>query len=110
MGVKNQMDNKLKMLVIGMVALIALVPLGLLASGTAFGEWGIDELEAEVGYVPAGLNALSTVWQSPLPDYALPGQGDAFISQALGYYISAIIGVAISAALMYFIAKTLIKN
>jgi len=104
------MEKNLKMVVVAMIVLIALVPVGLIASGTAFGEWGTDELEQAIGYVPAGLKSLSTVWQAPLPDYALPGQGDTILSQAPGYYISAIIGVAMAVAVMYLIAKVLIKK
>jgi hypothetical protein len=107
---KNKMDKNLKMLMIGMIVLIVLVPIGLLASGTAFGEWGTNEIQEAVGYIPAGLSRLSTLWQAPLADYALPGQGDTLLSQAPGYYISAIIGVAIAGAIMYMIAKLLIKK
>ena len=109
MDVKNKMDKNLKVLVICMIALIVLVPIGLLAGGTAFGEWGTDELQEAVGYVPAGLSHLSQLWQAPLADYALPGQGDTLLSQAPGYYLSAIIGV-VAALFMYLIAKLLIKN
>ena len=43
------------------VALICLTPLGLLATGTAWGEWGADEIKDVVsggnalGYVPEGM-------------------------------------------------------
>jgi len=104
------MEKNLKMIVTAMVVLIGLVPLGLIARGTAFGEWGIDELEEKIGYVPEGLSRLSTVWQAPLPDYALLGQGDTILSQAPGYYISAIIGVAVVVAITYLITKVLIKK
>ena len=37
------------------LALVAIVPLGLIATGTAWGEWGAGELRRRLGYVPAGL-------------------------------------------------------
>ena len=49
-----------------------LCPLGLLASGTAWGEWGAEELEGLLGYVPQGLSKLADV--NPLaflPDYSV---------------------------------------
>ncbi len=39
----------------GMGVLILLTPIGVLAPGTAWGEWGGEELDALVGYVPANL-------------------------------------------------------
>ena len=107
---KPELSGSFKTLLIVMVVLVVLVPIGLIASGTAFGEWGADELKAAIGYVPAGLNSLSSLWQAPLQDYGLPGQGDTLLSQAPGYYISAIVGVVVAGLLMYLIAKVLIKK
>jgi cobalt/nickel transport system permease protein len=74
--------------------LIAATPLGLLATGAAWGEWGADEI-AEVttngvalGYVPSGLEngwSLSAL----MPDYSLEGMNEVF-----AYILSAVIGVA----------------
>lgn len=74
--------------------LIVLVPLGLLAPGEAFAEWGAKELEALVGFVPAGLNGLEELYRAPMIDYTLPGLTD-FTSQSLAYVLAAIIGVSI---------------
>ncbi|MGN1389036.1 MAG: cobalt transporter CbiM, partial [Bulleidia sp.] len=76
-------------------ALIVLVPLGLLAEGTAWGEWGADEIAADasagtaLGYTPAGMTSgfeLSTLF----PDYSISGLPDA-----VGYILSAVIGVSL---------------
>ena len=75
--------------------LIAATPLGLLATGTAWGEWGADEIAdivtngSVLGYTPSGLE---NGWSlSPLmPDYSLSG-----INEILAYILSAIIGVAL---------------
>jgi cobalt/nickel transport system permease protein len=78
-----------------LVALVCLSPLGLLASGTAWGEWGADEIAgvssggAALGYVPQGMEK-GFQFEAPVPDYALAGVPDI-----VGYILSAIAGVAI---------------
>jgi hypothetical protein len=104
------MDRTFKILIIAMAVLVVLVPIGLIASGTAYGEWGPDELQQEVGYVPTGLQQLSGLWTPPLPDYDFPGGHDTLPSQAPGYYFSAIIGGLICAGGGYLVAKTIIKR
>lgn len=77
-------------------ALVCLTPIGLLAAGTAWGEWGADEIKTvftggnALGYVPQGMqNGLS--FKSLLPDYAISGLPDF-----MGYILSAVIGIAIT--------------
>ena len=75
--------------------LIAASPLGLLATGTAWGEWGADEIAEIVtdgkalGYTPTGLE---TGWSMnvPMPDYTMEG-----MNETLAYILSAVIGVAL---------------
>lgn len=67
------MDKTTRNLIIGLVALIILAPLGLLAVGETFGEWGNEDLEEKIGYVPSGLEEFSSLWSAPMPDYTLPG-------------------------------------
>ena len=75
--------------------LIAAVPLGLLASGTAWGEWGADEIAEIVtngealGYTPSGL-AQGWSLNVLMPDYTAGG-----LNEVLAYILSAIIGVAL---------------
>lgn len=70
--------------------LMVLTPLGLLAEGTAWGEWGTDEIAATgAGYTPSGMtNGIS--FEALLPDYSL-GNAPA----AVGYVLSALLGTAI---------------
>jgi len=76
-------------------ALIVASPLGLLAAGTAWGEWGSDEIKEVVsggsalGFVPAGM-AKGFAFSAPIPDYAPGG-----IPEVLGYIVSAVLGAAI---------------
>ena len=86
--------------------LIVLVPLGLLAEGTAWGEWGAEEIASDasagtaLGYTPAGMTnglELSTLF----PDYSVSGLPDAF-----GYIVSAVIGVALLIIIFRLAANT----
>uniref|UniRef100_A0A831X059 Cobalt transporter CbiM n=2 Tax=Thermorudis TaxID=1649508 RepID=A0A831X059_9BACT len=85
-------------LTLAIFVLLALFsPLGLLATGSAWGEWGSDELAQRVGYVPRGLEELESLWSAPLPDYTLPWMSEtaSFAEQALAYILSAIVGIAL---------------
>ncbi len=85
-----------KPLYVIITGLICLAPIGLLASGTAWGEWGIDEIKEltvggkALGFVPEGIkNGFS--FKSIMPDYSVNG-----FSQAVGYILAACAGVAVS--------------
>ena len=90
----------------GLGALMALTPLGLLAAGTAWGEWGVEdfqkpEMREQIAQasgnitppeqVPQGLARLAGIWTAPMPDYA-----PAFMHNAsFGYIVSAVVGVGL---------------
>ena len=101
---------------IGLLALIVLSPLGLIIparfqAGSAWGEWGADEMTKLVGYVPKGLERLSSLWSAPMPDYAFKGweeKGLAHLSFA--YIISALLGSAIIFLGVLLIGKLLAKK
>ncbi|WP_338825825.1 putative fused nickel transport protein LarMN [Moorella thermoacetica] len=86
----------LKKLAWGLVILVLLSPLGLLAAGTAWGEWSPEDLQQILGFVPPGLARLATTWTHALfPDYTVPGLEGSFWAQALGYIITAMVGLGI---------------
>ncbi len=84
--------------------LMLCTPLGILAAGTAWGEWSSsaftsphtrDQIAAASGNhappfsVPVGIQRLSTLWTAPFPGYA-----PSFIRNPMfGYLLSAIFGV-----------------
>jgi cobalt/nickel transport system permease protein len=90
----------------GLGALMVVSPLGLMAAGIAWGEWGTedfldpavrDQIAAASGNVappvevPQGLERLSSIWTAPIPDYA-----PSFMqSESFGYILSAIVGVGL---------------
>lgn len=72
-----------------LAAMVLLTPLGLLAAGTAWGEWGNEELHELTGFVPEGMrNGLQ--FAAPLPDYSFSG-----LHEVAGYVLSAFAGVAL---------------
>ncbi len=98
--------GSLRPLWVALGLLLVLTPLGLLAGGTAWGEWSASALadpaaRREIAAAslnqpppqaaPAGLERLAAVWTAPLPDYAPP-----FLrSRALGYLLSAMFGAGL---------------
>lgn len=77
------MFKQYKKLWLGLIALVILSPLGLIASGTAYGEWSIEELMQEAGFIPKGLEKMTGLWShAPISDYAVPGLEGSFVSTA----------------------------
>ena len=96
---------------IGIAVLIILTPLGLILpehfnAGSAWGEWGAEEIQKLVGYIPKGIEKLSSLWSAPIPDYAFKGWEEKSLAHlSFSYIISAIAGIVIVAAIMLGIGK-----
>ena len=87
--------------------MIAAVPLGLLATGTAWGEWGTDEI-AEIaetgtalGYTPEGM-AEGFSLDVVMPDYTL---GE--VNETAAYILSALIGTALLVIIFKLLSQAL---
>jgi hypothetical protein len=106
------MDKIVRNFGIGLFILIILAPLGLLAVGETFGEWSNEEIKEKLGFVPPGLEQLSSFWRAPLPDYALPGSegGESMTLSSAAYIFSAIIGVVLCGGLLYFAGRKIAKD
>jgi hypothetical protein len=104
------MDKLVRNLAIGLGLLIILAPMGLLAVGETFGEWSVEEVQEKLGFVPPGLEQLSSLWSAPLPDYAFPGGGQSMTVSAAAYIISAVLGVLICGGLLYFVGKRVAQD
>lgn len=87
---------------IGLAVLAIATPLGLLAPGTAWGEWGAEEL-AGLGlpFIPSGMEKLSGLWSAPLPDYDIPVLGNPTIA----YVLSAVVGILIVLLVVWLFSK-----
>jgi len=96
-------------LTLGVLGLLS--PLGLYApealqAGAAWGEWGLDELAAMLGYVPAGVAHGAGLWAAPLSGYALPGAP----ARPGGYVLSAFLGMAGCGAAAYALGRWLSRG
>lgn len=101
-----------KKLWIGIAILAILAPLGLIipawfGAGGAWGEWSAEEIKKMTGFIPEGMQKLSELWKSPMPDYTVPGQRQGIVHESLGYILTAILGIAVTAGLAYLLAKFL---
>lgn len=102
---------------VGLLALLLLLtPLGILAGGTAWGEWAPQDFSkadtrAQIAtasgehqapsIAPAGLTRLAQLWQAPMPDYA-----PRFLKSApLGYLLSACFGSGLLLALGWLVSR-----
>ena len=98
--------STLRPLWMALALLLALTPLGVLAGGAAWGEWGVRDFSqasarrqiaaassnlAPPPQAPQGLERLYSVWTAPFPQYA-----PSFVRRpALGYLLSAMFGSGI---------------
>jgi cobalt/nickel transport system permease protein len=91
----------LRPLMAGLALLLILTPIGLAASGSAWGEWGAEqfanaEARREIervsqgaplpDAVPGGMIRWSVIWDAPASGYALLSDGES------GYFLSAVFG------------------
>jgi cobalt/nickel transport system permease protein len=103
-------------LLIGLAVLMVLSPLGLLAVGTAWGEWGASDYadpamrqqiivasgqQAPPAQAPKGLAQLSSIWTAPIPDYAPPWMQSA----EFGYIMSAIVGAGLIILVFFLLSR-----
>ncbi len=97
--------GRLRWLWVGLAALVLVTPLGLLAPGTAWGEWSTRELtRLGITFIPAGMEKLAGLWGAPLARYNLRLLGNA----PLGYVLSAAVGVLVICAVVWLFTRLLV--
>jgi cobalt/nickel transport system permease protein len=90
----------------GLAGIILLTPLGVLAPGIAWGEWSAAQLRSALGYVPAGLGKVGTLWTASMPAYAPP-----FIANPLvGYLVAAVVGAALVIGVAWALGRLLSRK
>ena len=94
------------------VALAIIAPLGLIAPGFAYGEGSAADVQAAFGYIPKGLQDLSSVFSAPLAGYDLPlpffgGANRELWHAAIGYEVAGIIGMLLCGAVVFGGARLL---
>jgi hypothetical protein len=94
--------RRLRLLWVGLMMLAIATPLGLLAPGTAWGEWGSHQL-AKMGlaFVPHGLAQLENLWGAPMAGYDVPALGNA----SLGYVLSGVVGIVLVAVVAWLFSR-----
>lgn len=91
------------------IALICLTPIGLIATGSAWGEWGTDEIKKvtvggkALGYVPGGMKR-GFNFKAFMSDYGIKGLPDW-----AGYILSAVAGAAIL-LILFKVISSIKKN
>ncbi len=85
---------------VGLVLLSVLSPVGLLAGGSGWGEWGKEELLEILGYIPEGMDYLNGIWSGVFTDYSIEGLGPA-----AGYVVSALVGSFLAVISIYIIGR-----
>ena len=101
---------------IGVGILAVLSPIGLILpalfkAGSAWGEWGSNEIKGLIGYIPNGLEKLTSLWTAIFPDYSFSGWEDKGLgSQSFAYIISAIVGIALCVGLGLLLGKLLARK
>lgn len=101
--VNNQPQTKKGKTLIGILlaVFVALTPIGLLATGTAWGEWGVEDMVSIAGFTPAGMeNGVLSDFSALCPDYAIGS-----LPEWIGYILSAVIGIAIAVILFKLISS-----
>ncbi len=93
--------------ILALVILAIATPLGLLAPGTAWGEWTARQLTGRgLGFIPIGLAAMSSLWNAPMAGYNLPALHNA----SLGYILSAGLGVFLVLFLVWLFSALFTLN
>ena len=78
----------------GLAVILALSPLGLLATAPAWGEWDIAALATRAGYLPREAARIGEGYlRAPMADYAIPGHLDG----VAGYLLAAFVGAGFTA-------------
>ena len=97
------------------MAAAILAPLGLIAPGFAYGEGSTQDVAQAFGYVPSGLQQLSSVFSAPLSGYNIPlpffdGANASLWQQAVGYELAGITGILLLGGAMYAIGRLLSRG
>jgi cobalt/nickel transport system permease protein len=102
--------KRYKPVLIVLLILVVLTPAGLLATGTAWGEYGTDELKEMIGYIPKGMAQIADKWSALMPDYSLSLLGDGQAASVGGYILSAVIGITVVGLVIFLMSKLFAKK
>lgn len=109
------MNKMQKRLFISLIILAILSPIGLILpelfkAGDAWGEWGSDTLQEQLGFIPEGLEKLESLWSAPIPDYNLGGEEASMTVQIFSYILSAVLGIALVGGFILLFSRLIKKH
>ena len=91
---------------IALVIMAVLSPLGLLAIGSAWGEWDLAAIGDLVGFMPEGMRKWEGFQpEAPLKDYEVPGLRSSRWGLGLGTVLSAFLGAGLTAGATILIGR-----
>ena len=104
-----------KKLWIALLVMALLTPLGILLpekfkAEEAWGEWGANQLEKLVGYIPEGLKKVADLWKAPIPDYNFGGEEASMTLQVVSYIVSGLLGIASCAFVVFMVSRYIAKH
>ncbi|MFQ6618302.1 MAG: PDGLE domain-containing protein [Fidelibacterota bacterium] len=91
---------------IWLLIIALIVPLGLIATAPAWGEWDTAQLMEKLGYIPEGLKKIDRLWNGIISGY-VPESFENSPLSAIGYIFSALTGIAITAGIALIIGRIL---
>lgn len=92
------------------LGLIILSPLGLLAEGTAWGEWDTAEIQETVGYIPQGMESAKEWWSGFFPDYSLNVFSDSALGHSMEYILAAVLGSVLTYGISLLMVRLLVQK
>lgn len=104
---KNQPPTKKSKTLIGILlaVMVCATPIGLLATGTAWGEWSTEDIKAIAGFIPSGMeHGVLTDFSSIMPDYSIGS-----LPEWIGYILCAVIAAAIT-VIFFKLISTCMKD
>jgi cobalt/nickel transport protein len=100
---------------IGLLVLVLLSPLGIIIpakfhAGDAWGEWSIESIKKDLGFVPKGMEKNAKIWKAPLSNYGqIKGRNTILMNS--GYYmVSTLVGMTLIVLITIVLLKIVQKR
>jgi len=79
---------------------VLLSPLGIIIpakfhAGNSWGEWSIETIKKDLGFVPKGMEKNAKIWKAPLPDYGTTKGKNSILMQSGYYMVSTLIAMVL---------------
>jgi hypothetical protein len=94
-----------------LLLLALLTPLGIIAAGGSWGEWGPRDVKNRVGYVPRGMSeSAAKRTDKPFDGYEMPGLHRSGAGKNVGYVIAAIVGAGLTGGTVLILGKGITRG